>query len=105
MGISVAGHVTKGQTDEEAIHRELQEELGIRIPFTFVKKIIVEEVRETERVAVYKGVSNGPFTPNEEEVTEVRFFDIRQLRFDIASRKILLTVGAQKTLQETGVLI
>src|SRR5258706_2215468 len=38
--ISASGHVTKGQTYEEAAKRELEEELGIQTPLTFVKKFL-----------------------------------------------------------------
>lgn len=103
-GISAAGHVTRGQADEEAVHRELQEELGIDMPLTFWKKFISEEPNETERDVIYKGMSNGPFHPNTEEVAEVRFFEIRELKLYIASRRIQLTAGAIKTLQEVGIL-
>lgn len=103
-GVSAAGHVTKGQTDDEAMHRELQEELGIDAPLTFWKKFISEEPNETERDALYKGISNGPFHPNTEEVAEVQFFDPRELKFSVATRKIQLTAGALKTLHEVGLL-
>jgi mevalonate kinase len=98
-GISVAGHVTKGQSDDEAIHRELLEELGIDTPLTFLKKFFVEDEDETERAAVYKGVLNGPFVPNAEEVAEVRFVDLRDIG------KYELTFSASKTLHEVGVVI
>jgi len=103
-GISSAGHVARGQTDEEAVHRELQEELGVDFPVTFWKKFISEEPNETERDVIYKGIFNGPFHPNAEEVAEVQFFEIRELMFKIASRQIQLTPGAQKTLKEVGIL-
>ncbi len=103
-GISAAGHVTKGQTDEEAVHRELQEELGVDIPLTFWKKFISEEPSETERDMIYKGMSDGPFHPNAEEVSEVRFFEIRELKFLCASRHIRLTAGAARTLREVEIL-
>ncbi|MBU1326598.1 mevalonate kinase [Patescibacteria group bacterium] len=103
-GISAAGHVTRGQTDEEAVHLELQEELGVDMPLTFWKKFISEEPDETERDVAYKGMSNGPFHPNAEEVAEVRFFEICELKLHIASRRIQLTEGAIKTLQEVKIL-
>jgi len=102
--ISSAGHVTKGQTDEEAARRELKEELGIDAPLTFWKKFISEEPDETERDVVYKSISSGPFHPNTEEVAEVRFFEIRELKLHIASRRIQLTAGSTKTLHEVGIL-
>ena len=103
-GISAAGHVTRGQTDEDAVHRELAEELGIDVPLAFVKKFISEEPDETERDAIYKGQSNGPFKPNKEEVADLRFFELREIKLFVASRRLQLTAGATKTLHEVGLL-
>src|SRR3989344_1707667 len=103
-GISCAGHVTKGQTDEEAIHRELQEELGVDVPLTFLKKFFVGDTRETERAAVYKGIHDGPFVPNAQEVAEIQFIDVAQLSGKEAKGEIQLTAGAFAALKETGVL-
>ncbi len=104
-GISSAGHVTKGQTDDEAVHRELSEELGIDVPLTFLKTCMVRDEKETERAAIYKGQSDGPFTLHPEEVDSVQYFDIRELRFDVVSRKIQLTKGAEVALKEAGILV
>jgi mevalonate kinase len=103
-GISCAGHVTKGQTDEEAVRRELQEELGINMALTPIGKFIVEDKVETERAMLYKGLHNGPFTPHPEEVDEVAFFDIPILQQKVKDKELHLTVGAQKALEEAGVL-
>lgn len=103
-GISSAGHVTRGQTDEEAMHREMQEELGIDTPITFWKKFITTDNQETERAALYKGISNGPFIPHPEEVAEVRFFELREIKLLVASKKLTLTSGALQSLQEVGLL-
>lgn len=103
-GISSAGHVTKGQTDDEAVHRELREELGVDIPLTFFKKFITENERESERAALYRGKSNGPFSPDPNEVSEVRFFDPREIRLLVASKKLVMKEAALQTLKEAGVL-
>ena len=103
-GISAAGHVTKGQTDDEAVHRELQEELGINAPLTFVCKFITANDMETERAALFKGIHNGPFTPDDEEVDEVRFFDPREIKLSVASGKLILTDAARQSLREVGLL-
>ncbi len=103
-GVSSAGHVTRGQTDEDAVHRELQEELDIDVPLTFFKKFITENDRETERAALYKGKSNGPFTPDAQEVSEVRFFDPREIKLLMASKKLVMTKAAIQTLKEAGIL-
>lgn len=102
--ISSAGHVLKGQTTEEAVHRELQEELGIDTPLTFINKFLNEEDMETELAFLYQGVHNGPFVLHPDEVDEVDFIDPRAIKFLVVSRKIELTQGATKTLKEVGIL-
>lgn len=102
-GISVAGHVTKGQTDDESISREMKEELGVHAPLTFITKFITRDPRESERAVIYKGIYNGPFTPHPQEISELRFFDLPKLRELIHRHKIQLTSGAKKTLDAIGV--
>jgi len=104
-GISAAGHVTKGQTDDEAVHRELKEELGIDVPLTFVKKFIVSGGGETERVVIYKGFHGGPFIPDANEVDCVEFFAVETLKTKISGGEIILTTGATQTLREAGIHI
>lgn len=104
-GISSAGHVTKGQTDVEAVHRELKEELGIEMPLKFVKKFITTSDRETERAALYKGLHDGPFVPNKQEVEEIKFFEPRELNFKVVRREIRLTKAAEHTLRQVGILL
>lgn len=102
--VSASGHVMKDQTDEAAAHRELQEELGIDTPLTFFKKFIIQNDRETERAVLYKGQSNGPFMPNPQEVSDIKFFDPREIKLFAASRKLIFTDAAVKTLREAGIL-
>lgn len=103
-GISCAGHVRKGQEYEEALHRELTEELGVDIPVEYVTKFIVADEDETEMSALYKGISNGPFKPNPKEVERLEFFSPRELAFKLATREVVLTKCAEVSLQKAGVL-
>jgi mevalonate kinase len=103
-GISAAGHVTRGQTDEEAVKREMKEEIGIEVPVVFVGKYMVGDTRETERTAIYKGMYNGPFIPHPQEVASLQFFDPREIRLKVASKEIQLTYGAEAVLKNIGVL-
>jgi len=103
-GISAAGHVTKGQTDEAAVHRELQEEVGVDMPLTFVKKFITSNEFETERAALFRGLCNGPFTPDAQEVADLTFFAPREIALFVASKKLILTSAAAQALKEVGVL-
>ncbi len=102
-GISAAGHVTKGQEYEDAAHRELQEELGIDAPLTFVSKHLVESERETEMSTLFTAKSTGPFRPNPEEVERVEFFDPRRLAFDVSTKKIRVTQWSLYSLRKAGI--
>lgn len=103
-GVSCGGHVNKGQSDDEAIARELVEELGVAIPVTFVKKFIVEDDIEIERAVLYRGIYDGPFQINKEEIEMVEFFSPPDLSKQISSRKVDISACALITLQEAGVL-
>lgn len=96
--ISTAGHVTKGQSYEDAAHRELQEELGVDLELTPVVKFLYETKMETEMATLYKAVSEGPFKFDKQETSEVKFFD----RQDI--RPLQLSEAAVITLRKAGVL-
>ncbi|MDP1722410.1 MAG: mevalonate kinase [Candidatus Gottesmanbacteria bacterium] len=103
-GISCAGHVRKGQVYEETLHRELQEELGVDMPISLIAKFVVQDDQESEMAALYRGVSNGPFRINHEEVECVEFFSPRELPFKVATKEIVLTKCAEISLQKAGFL-
>lgn len=103
-GISAAGHVTEGQTDEDAAHRELQEEMGVDTTLTFAGKMIVKNIRESERAVLYTGVHSGPFTKQTDEVEEVLCIDPKTLIARIASGDMEFTQGAKQALSLVGVL-
>ena len=72
--MSVGGHVTKGQSYEEAAYREMLEELGIKSELTFAKNFLSRSDVETEMVSLYTTTYNGPFHIAKDEVEEVCFF-------------------------------
>ncbi len=96
-GISVGGHVTKGQTYEEAAAREMEEELGIHAKLTPIKKWIMRSGHESEMGMLYTAHHNGPFTYNMKEIDRVEFFDIYNLPENLSHCTKL-------TLKEVGIL-
>ncbi len=103
-GISAAGHVMQGQTDEEAAHRELREEIGVDTHLEFAGKMIIKNTMESERAVVYTGVHSGPFKAHPDEVAEILCIDPETLRTRIVSGGMKFTQGALQALSLIGVL-
>jgi isopentenyldiphosphate isomerase len=75
---SAGGHVSSGETYIEAAERELEEELGIQTPLTFLRWYVYK-VPEADNffkhTALFRGVSEGPFRLRPEVVERVEFFE------------------------------
>jgi isopentenyldiphosphate isomerase len=75
--ISVGGHVTFGQSYEEAVVRETHEELGFAVTSEDLEYLYLtrfRSARESENTRSYLCRHTGPFTPDPDEITEVRFW-------------------------------
>jgi mutator protein MutT len=81
---SVGGHVNAGETLDEAIHREMKEELGIAgYNIEYLYKYIHSNPYETELVYTYRCTYNGKIDFNQEEIEEVRMWSFDEIRQNI----------------------
>lgn len=72
---AVGGHVAFGETPEEALRREVNEELGIKVfrP-TFLTKYVFDSRQERELVYVNRTVYDGEIYPSKEELSGGKFW-------------------------------
>ena len=74
------GHVEAGETEVETAHREILEETSIDtiIDPTFRETVSYSPKKDTQKIVVYfiAKAKNTNFTPQEEEISDIRWIEI-----------------------------
>jgi isopentenyldiphosphate isomerase len=80
---SVGGHVGLDESMDAAVLREVREELGIVVTATqtqFLYRYVMTGPIESELVHTFVLCHQGPFVPEANEIDELRFWSVREIR-------------------------
>ena len=83
---SVGGHISPGETPNEALMRETGEEIGLNnlVP-VFLGKYIWESPRERELVNSFSSISDKFPVINKDEIDEGRFWELKEIRENLGN--------------------
>jgi isopentenyldiphosphate isomerase len=110
--VSVGEHLQPGETFEQAAHRGLAEELSVYgvalTPMGDVVRAQIEmpklQIRDFELQQSFRGVYDGPITPDPAEVADVQLLALDELARAIAARPDDFTPWLRSRLRAFGLI-
>ena len=74
---SVGGHVSEGETIEDALKKECYEELGIQsFKFSLIKTFMIKDKFQSELIYLFHGTTQQEFSPNMDEIADGKYFSV-----------------------------
>ena len=98
--LSVGGHVTFGDSYEEAVVKEMQEEIGLTVPCTFHSQVILNANHEREIVRIYTATVSNETVINfdTDEIDEIAWINKADIHTLITNGPV--TTLSQQSLQQ-----
>ncbi len=96
--LSASGHVDYGESYEEAAHRELGEELGVKSKLQKIGTFKKVDGICNVWAALFLGKHDGPFNFSKEEVEEVKFYTPDEIRQEMKKHPKDFIISVKHTL-------
>ncbi|MCX6732428.1 MAG: NUDIX domain-containing protein [Candidatus Roizmanbacteria bacterium] len=99
--LSSTGHVSKGETYEEAAVRELKEEMGVsNIELKRIETFLVPAKDEVEMITLFTGTYDGDYSYPSDEVESIQYFFPQEIQ-----KLESITACSKKSLQIMKIML